>query len=108
VGILLRTLQKGNIVMVDKLISHNVADVKKAIESVGAKLVYLPPYSPDSHPIELVFSKLNTLVRKAKLRKVDKLWKNWENSATSSCPKNAKISFDTPETRTSRPIRKTA
>jgi transposase len=54
--------------------SHKVAGVKKAIESVGARVLYLPPYSPDLNPIEMVFSKLKTLVRKSKLRKVSELW----------------------------------
>ena len=66
--ILLATLKEGDIVVMDNLSSHKVAGVKKAIESVGARLVYLPPYSPDFNPIENVFSKLKTLVRKSKGR----------------------------------------
>jgi len=54
---------------------HKVAGVKEAIESVGAKVLYLPPYSPDLNPIENVFSKLKTPVRKAKVRKVEDLWR---------------------------------
>ena len=73
--ILLPTLKEGDIVVMDNLSSHKVAGVKKAIESVGARLVYLPPYSPDFNPIENVFSKLKTLVRKAKLRTRETLWK---------------------------------
>jgi len=73
--ILLPTLKEGDIVVMDNLSSHKVAGVKKAIESVGAKVLYLPPYSPDLNPIEMVFSKLKTLVRKLKLRKMDELWK---------------------------------
>jgi len=72
--ILLPTLREGDIVVLDNLSSHKVAGVKEAIESVGAKVVYLPPYSPDFNPIENVFSKLKTLVRKAKLRNVEELW----------------------------------
>ena len=45
------------------------------MESVGAQVLYLPPYSPDFNPIELVFSKLKTLVLKSKVRKVEELWK---------------------------------
>ena len=73
--ILLPTLKEGDMVVMDNLSSHQIAGVQKAIESVGAKLVYLPPYSPDFNPIEQVFSKLKTLVRKAKVRKVDELWR---------------------------------
>jgi transposase len=73
--ILLPTLQKGDIVVMDNLSSHKVAGVEKAIESVGARLVYLPPYSPDFNPIENVFSKLKTMLRKLKLRTMEELWK---------------------------------
>ena len=68
------TLKKGDMVIMDNLSSHKVAGVKKAIESAGATLVYLPPYSPDFNPIEMVFSKLKTLVRKLKLRTKETLW----------------------------------
>ena len=70
--ILLPTLREGDIVVLDNLSSHKVAGVKGAIASVGAKVVYLPPYSPDFNPIENVFSKLKTMLRKAKLRTVRK------------------------------------
>ena len=72
---LVPTLHKGDIVVMDNLSSHKVAGVKEAIESGGATVIYLPPYSPDFNPIENVFSKLKTLVRKAKMRTVEKLWK---------------------------------
>jgi transposase len=72
--ILVPTLHEGDIVILDNLSSHKVSGVKEAIESVGAKVVYLPAYSPDFNPIENVFAKLKTLVRKLKLRKVDELW----------------------------------
>ena len=55
----------------DNLPCHKVAGVREAIESIGAKLVYLPPYSPDLNPIEQVFSKLKTLLRKARARTCD-------------------------------------
>ena len=73
--ILLPTLKEGDIVVMDNLSSHKVAGVKKAIESVGARLVYLPPYSPDFNPIENAFSKLKTMLRKLKLRSMPELWK---------------------------------
>jgi transposase len=72
---LVPTLKEGDIVILDNLSSHKVAGVKKAMESVGAKVMYLPPYSPDLNPIENVFSKLKTLVRKLKLRKQEELGK---------------------------------
>jgi transposase len=72
--ILLPTLKKGDIVVLDNLSSHKVAGVMEAIESVGAKVVYLPPYSPDLNPIEMAFAKLKTMLRKLKLRTMEELW----------------------------------
>jgi transposase len=55
---------------------HDVArHVREAIEAVGAKLIYLPPYSPDLNPIELAFAKFKTGLRKAAERTVDDLWR---------------------------------
>lgn len=68
------TLQPGDIVIADNLRSHKVAGVRDAIEVAGATLRYLPPYSPDLNPIEKLFSKLKTLLRKAAKRSVDALW----------------------------------
>jgi transposase len=67
-------LQAGDIVVMDNLASHKVAGVREAIEAQGATLAYLPPYSPDLNPIEQVFAKLKTLLRKAKERTVQGLW----------------------------------
>jgi transposase len=52
----------------DNLSSHKVEGVREAIEAVGARLLYLPPYSPDLNPIEQVFAKLKALLRKFKER----------------------------------------
>jgi transposase len=51
-----------------------VAGVREAIEAAGAKLLYLPPYSPDFNPIEQLFAKLKALLRKAAERSVESLW----------------------------------
>lgn len=69
------TLRPGDVVVMDNLASHKVAGVREAIESVGAEVVYLPPYSPDFNPIEMAFSKLKWLVRSAEARDVSSLWK---------------------------------
>lgn len=69
------TLRRGDIVIMDRLGSHKVAGVREAIESAGARLLYLPPYSPDLNPIELAFAKLKALLRARALRTVDALWK---------------------------------
>lgn len=67
-------LRPGDIVVLDNLSSHKGEAIKAAIEAAGATLMFLPPYSPDLNPIELMFSKLKTLLRKAAERTVDALW----------------------------------
>ena len=67
-------LRPGDSVMLDNLSSHKVAGVREAIEAAGAVLRYLPPYSPDFNPIEQLFAKLKTLLRKAAARTVETLW----------------------------------
>lgn len=71
---LVPTLSAGDIVILDNLSSHKVAGVRKAIESVGATVAYLPPYSPDFNPIEQVFAKLKWLLRSTAARTVEGLW----------------------------------
>lgn len=66
--ILIPQLWVGAIVLMDNLPVHHALVVREAIESVGAKLVYLPPYSPDLSPIELCWSKLKQLLRSTKAR----------------------------------------
>jgi transposase len=68
------TLAPGDIVVADNLSSHKVAGVRQAIEARGASLRFLPSYSPDLNPIELLFSKLKRLLRSAAARTVDALW----------------------------------
>jgi transposase len=67
---LTKTLTAGDIVVMDNLPSHKVAGVADAIRSVGAQLVYLPPYSPDLNPIEHVFSKAKAEIRTRKPRTI--------------------------------------
>jgi transposase len=71
---LVPTLRPGDIVILDNLKAHKVAGVHKAIERAQAQLWYLPPYSPDFNPIELVFAKFKSLLRTAAERTVDALW----------------------------------
>jgi transposase len=68
------TLSPGDIVILDNLSSHKVAGVRQTIEATGAKLLYLPPYSPNFNPIEQFFSKLKALLRKAAARTLDALY----------------------------------
>lgn len=68
------TLSPGDIVIMDNLSSHKVAGIREAIEKTGAKLLYLPPYSPDLNPIEQVFAKLKTALRRLRARSIPALW----------------------------------
>ena len=70
---LVPTLRRRDIVVVDNVSFHKVAGVEEAIEARGAELRYLPKYSPDLNPIELVFHPLKALLRKAAERTVDRL-----------------------------------
>ena len=72
---LVPALKPGDIVVMDNLSSHKVAGIRKAIEAVGAEVLYLPPYSPDLNPIELAFSKLKKMLRDGAERTTDKLTK---------------------------------
>jgi putative transposase len=69
--VLLPTLKRGDIVIMDNLGSHKGKAVRRLIRSVGAKLIFLPKYSPDLNPIEQVFAKLKHLLRKAAARTVE-------------------------------------
>lgn len=60
---LVPTLQKGDVVIMDNLATHKVQGVLEAIESAGARLLYLPPYSPDFNPIENMWSKIKQILR---------------------------------------------
>ena len=71
---LVPTLRKGDLVVMDNLGSHKVAGVRTAIEATGAQLVFLPAYSPDLNPLEQVFAKLKAVLRAKAIRTVDALW----------------------------------
>ncbi len=70
---LIPLLKPGDIVVLDNLSSHKSTRARKAIKAAGAHLFFLPPYSPDLNPIEQVFAKLKTLIRKAEARTADDL-----------------------------------
>ena len=69
--VLLPTLRQGDIVILDNLGSHRGKTVRTLIRSAGAKLLFLPKYSPDLNPIEQVFAKLKHLLRRAAARTVE-------------------------------------
>ena len=72
---LVPTLRTGDIVVLDNLSSHKGAGTRRAIKAAGAHLLFLPPYSPDLNPIDMVFAKLKTLLRKADARSIAAVWK---------------------------------
>lgn len=75
VDVLVPTLAPGDIVVLDNLGSHKGAGVRNAIHAAGARLVFLPPYSPDLNPIEQVFAKLKHMMRAAAERTVETTWR---------------------------------
>jgi transposase len=72
--VLVPTLMPGDIVIMDNLSAHKAAGVREAIETAGARLLFLPPYSPDFNPIENAFSKLKALLRARAERTITALW----------------------------------
>ena len=72
---LLPTLRAGDIVVMDNLGSHKGQAVRRLIRGAGAKLFFLPRYSPDLNPIEQVFAKLKTLLRKTDPRTIEETWR---------------------------------
>ena len=72
--ILVLVRRPGDTVVMDNLQAHKVAGVREAAEAAGARLLYLPPYSPDLDPIEQAFAKLKALLRSAAARTVPDLW----------------------------------
>jgi transposase len=72
-GLLIPTLRPGDLVIMDNLGSHRGKAVRRAIRQAGAKLLFLPKYSPDLNPIEQVFAKLKHMLRKAQARSYDAL-----------------------------------
>jgi transposase len=71
--ILVPTLRPGDVVVLDNLAVHKQPEVRAAIELVGARLRFLPPYSPDFNPIELASAKLKAFMRGARPRTFDRL-----------------------------------
>ena len=72
--VLAPTLKNGDIVVMDNLRAHKVTSVIETIQATGAKLWFLPPYSPDFNPIEKMWSKIKAYLRKVKARTKEELW----------------------------------
>ena len=73
---LIPTLQPGDIVILDNLGSHKGKAVRRTIRDAGAKLLFLPPYSPDLNPIEQAFAKLKHWLRQAQARSIEETYKS--------------------------------
>jgi transposase len=84
------TLKRGDIVILDNLPVYKVAGVQEAIEAVGAKLLYLPPYSPDLNPIEMAFSKFKALLWKAAEHTISYLLRRIGRIAESFSPRECR------------------
>ena len=72
--VLVPTLRPNDVVILDNLPAHKGSAARLAIEAVGARMLFLPPYSPDFNPIENAFSKLKSILRKTAARSVAELW----------------------------------
>jgi transposase len=72
--VLAPTLESGDIVIMDNLPAHKAAGVREVIHRAGARLLFLPPYSPDFNPIENAFAKLKALLRARAERSITALW----------------------------------
>ena len=91
--VLVPELEQGDVVVMDNLPAHKVSGVRKAIEEAGAQLVYLPAYSPDFNPIEMAFSKLKAILRKAAARTIDHLWQAIADAIAAFTPAECRNYF---------------
>ena len=86
-------LSPGDVVVMDNLAAHKVAGVRDLIESSGAKLLYLPPYSPDFNPIEQCWAQAKQRLRTAKARSLFTLERSVADALASVLPKNIQACF---------------
>ena len=85
---LLPTLDAGDVVVMDNLASHKHPRVRELIESAGAELLYLPPYSPDFNPIEMIWSKVKRLLRSMAARSIATLHKAFGTAMSAVTPRD--------------------
>jgi transposase len=91
--VLVPELAPGDTVIMDNLPAHKVRGVRDAIEAAGAKLIYLPPYSPDFNPIEMAFAKLKAFLRAAAARTIPDLWDALKNALDAFTPNECRNYF---------------
>lgn len=87
--VLVPELKPGDVVVMDNLSSHKRVKTRQLIERAGAELVFLPPYSPDFNPIEMVFSKVKQLLRSLGCRTRDALWQAMQPVLDQVTPQDA-------------------
>ena len=87
--VLVPALTPGDIVVMDNLSSHKRPKVRERIEAAGAQLLYLPPYSPDLNPIEMIFSKIKQLLRSLAARTQRALWDSMQSVLDKVTPADA-------------------
>ena len=92
--VLVPELREGDIVVMDNLSSHKRARTRELIEQAGAELVFLPPYSPDLNPIEMVFSKIKQALRSLACRTVETLWRSMQTVLDRVTPTDAVNCFN--------------
>ena len=87
--VLIPTLRPGDVIIMDNLSSHKRARTRELIEDAGAELVFLPPYSPELNPIEMVFSKVKQRLRSLACRTRDQLWRSMQRVLDTVTPSDA-------------------
>jgi len=87
--VLVPELRPGDVVVMDNLSSHKRARTRELIESAGAELEFLPPYSPDLNPIEMIFSKIKQRLRTLGCRTRDALWQVMQGVLDTVTPSDA-------------------
>ena len=92
--VLVPELREGDVVVMDNLSSHKRSRTRELIEAAGAELVFLPPYSPDLNPIEMVFSKIKQLLRGLACRTRRTLWAAMQSVLDLVTPTDAENCFE--------------
>lgn len=87
--VLVPQLRPGDVVIMDNLSSHKRAQIRERIEATQAELMYLPPYSPDLNPIEMIFSKIKQSLRTLKCRTRESLWQSMQTVLDAVTPSDA-------------------
>ena len=91
--VLVAQLRPGDVVVMDNLSSHESVRTRELIDAAGAEPVFLPPYSPDLNPIEMVFSKVKQLLRSLACRTRDQLWRSMQGVLDAVTPTDAANCF---------------